>query len=65
MEAEGNPECIIVRVHNTADPRGTIWSVDNATLSAHWGAGTNIDHTVPYGAVELEYPSEHRGRRRV
>lgn len=66
MEAhDGDSEFIVVYVHNTADPRGTIWALDRATLSAHWGAGVNIDHTRTYSSHELEYPTEDRGRPRV
>lgn len=62
---DGDSEFIIVYVHNTADQRGSVWALDVASLSAHWGAGTNIDHSGTYGVNELEFPVEYRGRPRV
>jgi hypothetical protein len=62
---DGDSEFIILEIHNTNDPRGSIWALDFATLSAHWNAGTNVDHTSTYAAGDLEYPSEMRGRPRI
>jgi len=55
----------VLNVHNTADARGTVWALDQATISAHWGEGFSTDHTATYRGSDMEFPSEFRGRPRV
>ena len=62
---DGDSEFIIVTVHNTNDPRGNVWALDDETLSAHWGAGGGVEHTATYDYNSVEFPSDFRRRPRV
>lgn len=62
---DGDSEFIIVTLHNTNDPRGSVWALDDETLSAHWGAGGGTEHTTTYDYNSVEFPYDFRGRPRV
>lgn len=62
---DGDSEFIIVTIHNTNNYRGSVWALDDETLSAHWGAGGGVEHTATYGYLSVEFPDDYRGRPRV
>lgn len=63
---DGDSEFIIIDLQNDMNPYYyTLWELNQATLSAHWMAGTNVDHSATYAAGFLEYPSVYRGRPRI
>jgi hypothetical protein len=62
----GDSEFIVIDVQNDMNPYDyTLWEVNDATLSAHWGVADGLDGTETYGAGSLEYPEVYRGRPRV
>lgn len=62
----GDSEFIVIDVQNDMNPYDyTLWEVNDATLSAHWGLADGLDGTETYGAGSLEYPEVYRGRPRV
>lgn len=59
---DGDSEFIVLEVRPAADSR---YVLSYATLSSHWNAPYDADHTARYQYMDLEYPSEYRGRPRV
>lgn len=59
---DGDSEFIIVELQNSMSH---VWHLTQATLSAHWNAGSPWDRTSTYAGSDLEYPSRSLGRPRI